>query len=190
MVYCGGLLHERPFTHEGNYLIFVVGSIGKDVNSSLTSYEFIPLPLCGLICSTKPLVFRHGVGTCLLVVSRFWQILSLHHMLLSACWTLWAWGEPLFCVYWAAHWIWGTGPVWYILMLLRLLPYFWLTVLLKLIYVMKLVQYPFFFPHWPVAYWTGPTKYHITLNIYLPISIWKPITCLGGDWLQIGIFFT
>ena len=73
----------------------------------------------------------------------------------------------------------------------KLLPCIWITILLELIYVIKVVQYLISFPGWPARYWVWLTSTVLFLyqHTFLPISLWKLIICHGDDCFWSGIFF-
>ena len=70
-------------------------------------------------------------------------------------------------------------------------PNHWAFFIFQVIYVIKVVQYPFFFPDWPVGYWIWPTSAVLLLFQYtfLPISVWKLIICYVDGCFQCDIFF-
>ena len=75
--------------------------------------------------------------------------------------------------------------------LVRWLPCIWITALQKLICVIKVLQYLLFFPEWIARYWVWPTSTVFLLfqHTFLPISMWRPITCHAIGWFKSGIFF-
>ena len=75
--------------------------------------------------------------------------------------------------------------------LARCLPCIWITALLKLICVIRVVQFLLFFPDWPAGYWVWLTNTALLLSqhTFLSISMWKLILCPGVDCFWSGIFF-
>ena len=61
------------------------------------------------------------------------------------------------------------------------LPCIWITALLRLICIVKVVQFLFFFPGWPAGYWVCLTSTVLLLfqHTVLPIWMWKSIICPG-----------
>ena len=74
--------------------------------------------------------------------------------------------------------------------LVRWLSSIGITSLQKLICVIKVVQCLLFFPGWPVWYWVWLTSMALLLfqHTFLPISIWRSITCPEVGCFQSGIF--
>ena len=74
--------------------------------------------------------------------------------------------------------------------LVRWLPYIWITVLLRLTCVIKVVQYLLFFPDWPGRYWVWLTSMVLPFfqHTFLPTSMWRQIFCLGIGCFQSGTF--
>ena len=79
---------------------------------------------------------------------------------------------------------------WFSTYLVRWLPCIWITALQKLICVIKVVEYLFFFPYWPAGYWVWPTSTVLPLfqHTFLPISKWRPVICPGVSCFWSGIF--
>ena len=73
--------------------------------------------------------------------------------------------------------------------LARWLPCIWITALLRLIPVMKVVQCLLFFSGWPARYWVWPTSMVLLLfqHTFLPTTMWRPIICPGIRCFQIDI---
>ena len=76
--------------------------------------------------------------------------------------------------------------------LVRWLPWIWITALLKLMYVIKMVQFLFFFPDRTTRYWVWPTSTILLLfqHTFPTNSVWRPIICHGDGCFQSGIFLT
>ena len=71
------------------------------------------------------------------------------------------------------------------------LPCIWITVLLRLTCVIKVVQCLLFFPGWPAGYWVWPTSMVLPFfqHTFLPTSMWRQIFCLGIACFQSGTFY-
>ena len=80
---------------------------------------------------------------------------------------------------------------WLSIYLVRWLPYICMIVLLKLIYVIKVLQYPLFLSILAFCILNLTDKHHITLiqHIYLLISVWKLTIFCGEGCFQNGNFF-
>ena len=74
--------------------------------------------------------------------------------------------------------------------LVRWLPCIWITALLRLICVIKVVQCLLFFPGWPARYWVWLTCMVLPLfqHTFLPTTMWRLIICPGIRCFQSGIF--
>ena len=74
--------------------------------------------------------------------------------------------------------------------LVRWLPCIWITALLRLICVIKVVQCLLFFPCWPARYrvWQTNTVLLLFQHTFPPFSMWRPIICPGVRCSQGGIF--
>ena len=74
--------------------------------------------------------------------------------------------------------------------LVRWLPCIWITALLRLIYVIKVVQCLLFFPGWPARYWVWLTGMVLLFfwHTFLPTSMWRLIICPSIGCFQSGIF--
>ena len=74
--------------------------------------------------------------------------------------------------------------------LVRWLPCIWITALLRLICVIKLVHCLLFFPGWPARYWVWLISMVLLLfqHTFLPTSMWRPIICPEIGCFQTGIF--
>ena len=73
---------------------------------------------------------------------------------------------------------------WHSTYLVRWLLCIWITALLRLICVIKVVQCLCFFPGWPARYWIWPTKHGITLiPAYPPNHLNVEADYLFQDWL-------
>ena len=84
-------------------------------------------------------------------------------------------------------WCWVGWPSIY---LVRWFPCIWITVLLKLTHVIKVVQCLLFFPGWPARSWAWSTSMVLLLfqHTFLPTSMWRQIICPGISCLQNVIF--
>ena len=85
---------------------------------------------------------------------------------------------PLCCIEWLSTY------------LVEWLPCTWITVLQKLIFVIKVVQFLLFFLGWPAGYWVWPTSTVLLLfeHTFLPISMWRLIICHRVSCFWSGIF--
>ena len=74
--------------------------------------------------------------------------------------------------------------------LVRWLPCIWIMALLRLIYVIKVVQCLLFFPGLPAGYWVWLTSMVLLLfqHTFLPTSVWRQIICPRIGCFQSGIF--
>ena len=79
---------------------------------------------------------------------------------------------------------------WHSIYQVRWLPCIWVTALLRLTCVIKVVQCLLFFPGWPDRYWIWPTSMVLLLfqHTFLPTSMWRQIICPGINCFQSGIF--
>ena len=75
--------------------------------------------------------------------------------------------------------------------LVRWLPCIWITVLLRLTCVIKVVQCLLFFPGWPDGYRVWPASMVLPFfqHTFLPTSIWRQIFCLRIGCLWSGTFY-
>ena len=70
------------------------------------------------------------------------------------------------------------------------LPCIWITALLSLTCVIKVVECLLFFPGWPARYWVWLTSILLLLfqHTFLPTSMWRQIICPGIGCFQSSIF--
>ena len=78
--------------------------------------------------------------------------------------------------------------VWPSTCLVRWLPCIWITALLRLTCVIKMVQCLLFFPGWPARYWVWPTSMVLLLSLhtFLSTSMWRQIICPRISCFQSG----
>ena len=74
--------------------------------------------------------------------------------------------------------------------LVRWLPCIWITALLWLTCVIKVVQCLPFFPGWPAGYWVWPTSMVLLFqHTFLPTSMWRQVICPRISCFWSGTFF-
>ena len=79
---------------------------------------------------------------------------------------------------------------WPFIYLVRWLHSIWITALLRLICVIKVVHCLLFYPDWPAGYWVWLISMILLLlqHTFLPTSMWRPIICPRIGCFQSGIF--
>ena len=79
---------------------------------------------------------------------------------------------------------------WPSVFLVRWLPCIWITALLRLTCVIKVVQCLLFFPGWPAGYWVWQISTVLLFfhHTFLPTSMWRKIICPGIGCFQSGTF--
>ena len=144
-----------PYVNWNSWLIYNKLPFHCNFHFQMWSLLLMPHPLIG------PFIFRDLVDLYQLVVSGQVPCVGLilpcrNFMLLPSCYIGWPSAS-----------------------LVRWLLCTWITVLIRLISVIKVVQCLLFFPGWPARYWVWPTSMVLLFfqHTFLPTSMWRWIIC-------------